>query len=187
MIAQKSINMKEKRSLLIFDANIFLTGLDFNLIKDIIYTPPSIIDEIKVKRYSEKNRNIINKIHAAIDSKKLIVRSPSRSYVEEIQNKSKLTGDYKALSEADNELIALALELMNFNLNENVIIYSNDYSIENLCSELNIPFSPLGKNGIKDRIYWEVYCPFCKDIHEVQDFNLQCETCGQTLKRRPKK
>jgi len=179
--------MNEKRSLLIFDANIFLTGLDFNLIKDIIYTTHSVIDEIKVKRYSEKNRNIINKIQAAIDSKKLILRSPSRSYIEVIEKKSKITGDYKALSEADKELVALALELINTNLNENVTIYTNDYSMENLCSELNIPFSPLGKNGIKRKIYWEVYCPFCKDIRENQDFNRQCEICGQTLKRRPKK
>jgi rRNA maturation endonuclease Nob1 len=179
--------MNEKRSLLIFDANIFLTGLDFNLIKDIIYTTPGIIDEIKAKRYSEKNRNIINKIQAAIDSKKLIVRSPSRAFVEQIEEKSKLTGDYKSLSEQDSELVALALELLNANLGDNIIIYTNDYSIENLCSELNIPFSPLGKNGIRNRIYWEVYCPFCKDIRNIQDFDRQCETCGQPLKRRPKK
>jgi len=185
MTLRKSNN--KNKEILIFDANIFLTGLDFNLIKDIIYTTPGIIDEIKVKRYSEKNRNIINKIQAAIDSNKLIVRSPSRSYVEEIEKKSKLTGDYKALSEADSELVALALELINTNLNENVTIYTNDYSMENLCSELNIPFSPLGKNGIRNRIYWEIYCPFCKDIHDIQDFNRQCETCGQILKRRPKK
>ena len=175
------------RSILIFDANIFLTGLDFNLIKDIIYTTPGIIDEIKVKRYSEKNRNIINKIQAARDSKKLLVRTPASRYVDEIKKRSKLTGDYKALSEVDTELIALSLELMSENLNEDVIIYTNDYSIENLCSELNIPFSPLGKNGIKSKIYWEVYCPFCKDIHEVQEFNNPCEKCGQKLKRRPKK
>jgi rRNA maturation endonuclease Nob1 len=178
--------MKEKRSILIFDANIFLTGLDFNLINDIIYTTPDIIDEIKVKRYSEKNRNIINKIQAAIESKNLIVRSPSKSFLNEISTKSKLTGDYKALSEADNGLIALTLELMSENLNENVIIYTNDYSMENLCSELNIPFSPLGKKGIKSKIIWEVYCPFCKEIHEGQDFNSPCEKCGQKLKRRPK-
>lgn len=178
--------MKKERSILIFDANIFLTGLDFNLIKDIIYTTPGIIDEIQVKRYSEKNRNIVNKIQAAIDSKKLIVRSPTSPFLVKIKKKSKLTGDYKALSEADSELVALTLELMSENLNEDVIIYTNDYSIENLCSELNIPFSPLGKNGIKSRIYWEVYCPFCKDIHEAHDFNSPCEKCGQKLKRRPK-
>ena len=179
--------MKEMRSILIFDANIFLTGLDFNLIKDVIYTTPGIIDEIKVKRYSEKNRNIINKIQAAIESKKLFVRSPSKPFLDEVKNKSKLTGDFKALSEADSELIALTLELISENLGENVIIYTNDYSMENLCSELNVPFSPLGKKGIKSRIIWEVYCPFCREIHEARDFNRPCEKCGQKLKRRPKK
>ncbi|MCP4762865.1 MAG: hypothetical protein GY870_13885 [archaeon] len=179
--------MEEKRSILVFDANIFLTGLDFNLINDLIYTTPGIIDEIKVERYSEKNRNIINKIQAAIESKRLIVRFPSSPFLEEIEKKSKFTGDYKALSEADSELIALTLELMSENLNDMVIIYTNDYSMENVCSELNIPFSPLGKEGIKTKIIWEIFCPFCKDIHEARDFSRPCEKCGQKLKRRPKK
>ena len=179
--------MKEKRSILIFDANIFLTGLDFNLIRDIIYTTPSVIDEIKVKRYSEKNRNIINKIQAAIDSKRLIVRTPSSKYLEEVKGISKITGDYKALSDADSDLIALTLELMDENSNENVMIYTNDYSMENLCSELNISFSPLGKKGIKSKIHWEVFCPFCNELHEVQEYDTPCEKCGQRLKRRPKK
>ncbi|MFX1258513.1 MAG: NOB1 family endonuclease [Promethearchaeota archaeon] len=177
--------MKEENIMILtFDSNIFLTGIDFNLINGIIYTTPKIIDEIKVDKYLEKNRNILNRIQAAIDSKKLIIKSPSDKYIQEIEFKSKLTGDYKALSDADKELIALTLELIN-TLNRNTIIYTNDYSMENLCSELNIPFSPLmGKKGIKLKIIWEVYCPFCKDIRKSEDLNEKCEICGSKLKRR---
>ena len=177
----KSIPVKK-----IFDTNIFLTGIDFNLMNGIIYTTPSIINEIKIDKYINKNRNILNKIQAAIDSKKLILKTPSNKYIDEIEKKSELTGDYNALSNTDKELIALTLELKE-TLTINLIIYTNDYSMENLCSELNIPFSPLGKNGIKSRIYWEVYCPFCKDIHHIQELNSLCEKCGQKLKRRPKR
>ena len=89
------------------------------------------------------------------------------------------------LNELDAKLIALALELLETK-SQNVILYSNDYSIENVCSELNIPFMPLLKEGIKSKIIWEVYCAFCKRIHESEDLNKTCEICGSKLKRRPK-
>ena len=66
MIHQKNRNMKNLSPILIFDANIFLTGIDFHLFKGIIYTTPLIIEEVKVRKYKDKNRNIMNKIAAAI-------------------------------------------------------------------------------------------------------------------------
>ena len=52
--------MKKKVTFYIFDTNIFLTGIDFNLFEGDIYTTPSIIEEVKDLRYFEKNRNILN-------------------------------------------------------------------------------------------------------------------------------
>jgi len=184
MTLRKSNN--KNKEILIFDANIFLTGVDFNLINGIIYSTQNIIKEIEVDKYINKNRNILNKIQAALDSKKLILKTPSNKYIEEVEEKSKLTGDYNALSTTDKELIAVALELKE-TLNKEVKIYTNDYSIENLSLELNIPFAPLIKNGIKTKIMWEIYCPFCKGIHKVEDLNKNCERCGSKLRRRPKK
>jgi len=178
--------LRNKKKRLIFDANIFLTGVDFNLIDAIIYTTPKVIEEIRVDKYLDKNRNILNKIQAAIDSKKLIIRSPSHIFVKEIEKNAKLTGDFNILSYTDKELIALTLELRETS-NENVIIYTNDYSMQNLCSELDVPFSSLNKNGIKSKIIWEVYCPYCEDIYKSEDLNNMCEKCGLKLKRRPKK
>ena len=184
MTLQKS--NKKNNEILIFDTNIFLTGIDFNLMNGIIYTTPSIINEIKIDKYINKNRNILNKIQAAIDSKKLILKTPSNKYIDEIEKRSELTGDYNALSNTDKELIALTLELKE-TVTINIMIYTNDYSMENLCSELNIPFSPLFKKGIKSKIIWEVYCPFCKEIYKAENLNKNCEKCGLKLKRRPKK
>ena len=168
MTLQKS--NKKNNEILIFDTNIFLTGIDFNLMNGIIYTTPSIINEIKIDKYINKNRNILNKIQAAIDSKKLILKTPSDKYINEIEKKSELTGDYNALSNTDKELIALTLELKE-TVNINIMIYTNDYSMENLCSELNIPFSPLFKKGIKSKIIWEIFCPFCNDIFDAEFLN----------------
>ena len=176
--------MKKKAPILIFDTNIFLTGIDFNVINGTIYTTPNVIEEIKVERYLEKNRNILNKIQAAILSKKLILKTPSESFFKNIEEKSRNTGDLNVLSHTDKELLALALELIEKS-DQNVRMYTNDYSIENICSKLNIPFSPIFKEGIKKMIIWEIYCPFCKIIYHTDDLQKNCERCGSPLKRRP--
>ncbi|KKM83573.1 hypothetical protein LCGC14_1308040 [marine sediment metagenome] len=183
---QKNNEMKKKSPLLIFDTNIFLTGIDFSLFDRIIYTTPSIIKEIKVKKYTQKNQNILNKIYAAFENKTLIIKPPEQKYMQTVVKKSKLTGDYNALSDTDRELIALALELAKNNEN-NVKVFSNDYSLENVCYELNIPFFSLYKDGIKSKIIWEVYCPYCKKTHKVEDLYKTCEICGSKLKRRLKR
>ncbi len=169
----------------IFDTNIFLTGVDFNLFKGTIYTTPSIIKEIDVRKYKNKNRNILNRIQVAIEIKKLIIKSPSANFIQKVEKVSNKTGDVNALSEPDKQLIALTLELREIS-NQGVIIYTNDYTMENLCSELNIKFSSLYKNGIKKGIIFEIYCPYCNSIHNAEDLNMCCERCGSKLKRRPK-
>lgn len=186
MIALKSNSQKEAKSILIFDTNIFLLGIDINLIDGLIYTTPEVIDEIKHKKYLSKNRNILNKIHAAIESKKLILMNASDQYFKEIEHNSKLTGDYRALSAVDKGLVALTLEIKE-TVNKNVIIYTNDYTIENICSELNILFSPLNKKGIKSKTIWEVYCPYCNEVFKSEDLHKYCDRCGLRLMRRPKK
>ncbi len=178
--------MKEKASIYIFDANIFLTGLDFNIIEATIYTTPSIIEEVKVSKFEEKNRNILNKINVAIESKKLNLKIPQNEFIIKIREISKKTGDFNALSEADKELIALTLELKE-KQGGDIKIYSNDYSIENVCSELGIPFSSLYKDGIASKIIWEIYCPQCKNIYKAEELNKVCEICGSKIRRRPKK
>jgi rRNA maturation endonuclease Nob1 len=180
MIAQK------KDSTLIFDTNIFLTGIDFNIFKEKIYTTPEIVKEINVRKYIEKNRNILNKIQAALGNKKLIIRNPKEQYLEKIIEKAKETGDYKALSSQDLSIIALGLELKESEARE-VKIYTNDFSIQNLCKALDINFSPLYRDGISKKIEFEVYCPSCKSIYRSEYLNELCENCGLKLKRRPKK
>lgn len=178
--------MKEKASIYIFDTNIFLTGIDFNVLEAEIYTSPLIVEEVQDHRYAEKNRNIITKIQISIETKKLKVKSPESKYIKRVNQISRKTGDFKALSNADKEIIALALELMEKST-KNIKMYSNDYSIENVCSDLKIPFSPLYKDGIDSKIIWEIYCPQCKKIHHAEDLNRVCENCGSKLRRRPKK
>ena len=180
MIAQN----QKKNSILIFDANIFLIGIDFNVIPQKIYTTPRILEELKVEKYAFRNRNIINRVIVAINSGNLIIREPSYIYLSQVKLSSHKTGDIGALSKADQELIALALELKDL-FDDEVIVYSNDYSIQNCCSELNIQYKSLIKRGIRRKINFEIYCPNCKTLYDADKLNEICEICGSKLRRRP--
>ena len=125
----------------------------------------------------------MQRIELAKESEKLIIKNPNEYYVNLAVEKSKLTGDINVLSKIDVGLIAIALELMKTTDNE-IIVYTNDYSMENLCSVLYLRFKTLFKNGIKSKIYFEVYCPYCKIIYKSEDLNKNCERCGLKLKRR---
>lgn len=125
----------------------------------------------------------MQRIELAIELEKLILKKPTEHFIKLVEEKSRITGDINALSKIDLDLIALALELMNTTDNE-IILYTNDYSMENLCSALNLKFKALFKNGIKSKIFFEVYCPYCKTIYKSEDFNRSCDRCGLKLKRR---
>lgn len=179
------MTVQKKNSILVFDSNIFFTGIDFNVFKETIYATSKILDEIKIKKYQNKNQNILNKIHFALESKKLIIRDPKNRFIKIIEDKAKITGDLNTLSEADKSLIALALELSKTQ-KDNVILYTNDYSMENLCSNLKLTFSTFYKKGIQKQIIFEVFCPQCHRTYQAENLYQPCEVCGTKLKRRPR-
>jgi rRNA maturation endonuclease Nob1 len=180
MIAQN----QKKNSILIFDTNIFLIGIDFNVIPQKIYTVPEVLEELMVEKYAARNRNIINRINVAIDNGNLIVEEPTDKYLLQVEKSSYKTGDIRALSKADKQLIALALELKDLFDNE-VIFYTNDYSIQNCCKELNVRYESLVKRGIRRKINFEVYCPNCNALYDATKLSELCEKCGSLLRRRP--
>jgi rRNA maturation endonuclease Nob1 len=184
MTHPKNNSNLENYDIAVFDTNIFLLGIDFNVLPfGKIITSPKIIEEIKE---GYKNRNIWNKIEAARENQKLQIKLPAPNYVKKVKFESKKTGDFNALSEPDVKLIALMLDLMNSGT-QNITLFTNDYSMQNLCSELQIPFSPLLRKGIKSKIIWEVYCPHCKETYPPEYLNTFCEKCQSKLKRRPKR
>jgi UPF0271 protein len=173
----------KKSSILIFDTNIFLTGIDFSLIPNEIYTTTQVIEEIEVLKYEDKNRNVMNRIYAAKETGQLIIKPPLDKYITLAEENSKLLGDFRRLSKTDIGVIALALELRDTKKSE-VIVYTNDYTIENLSSHLGLKYKPIFKQGIKKKIIFEKYCPICNKVYNPNDLYKNCENCGIKLKRR---
>ncbi|MHA1233843.1 MAG: hypothetical protein ACTSQL_02020 [Promethearchaeota archaeon] len=162
---------------------MFLTGVDFNYFPERVFTTPGIINELKVQKYIDRNRNILLRIEIAIETGKLVVKKCQDMYSHKVEEKSISTGTTKVLSKNDINLIGLVLELMD-TYSEDIILYTNDYSMENLCTLLKIRFKPLYKKGIEEKMYFEVYCPYCKTLHKPEDLGKKCERCGLHLKKR---
>jgi rRNA maturation endonuclease Nob1 len=171
----KKINIPQNTNL-VFDTNIFLMGLDFNIIRNKIYTVPGVLDELKVDRYLGENKIILQRINCGIQSNNLTVKLPNSIYRDKVHKAAKNTNDLPLLSRVDINLIALALELQTTHEKE-VIIFTNDYSMENVCLELEIPFSPLGKDGITKKKYKkDMICPACGKNNPIG--TKECENCG---------
>jgi len=113
------------------------------------------------------------------------VKTPGISFFKEVKEASKKVGDARYLSEADVEVLALALELKSAGLDP--LIVTDDYSIQNVANQVGVNFASLMTYGIRLRFNWILYCPAChRKYPSDYKFNF-CEVCGTEIKRKPLK
>ncbi len=114
-----------------------------------------------------------------------MVRKPRSSSVQEIREASRMVGDMRYLSEADLQVLALALELKREGLHP--FIVTDDYSIQNVANQIGANFTSLMTYGIRFRFNWILYCPACYRKYPSDHKLESCEVCGTKLKRKPLK
>jgi len=107
-----------------------------------------------------------------LEAKKVQLRAPTKASMKETKEQAKITGDLEVLSEADLSVIALALDLK-------ANIVTDDFDIQNLCLQMNIPFFQT-KTRIKKKFKRRLYCDKCKKTKKDK----VCEVCG--AETRPK-
>jgi len=123
------------------------------------------------------------RFNAAVENRKLRVRTPKISPLKKVREASKKVGDVRYLSDADMQVLALALELKNTGLDP--LIVTDDYSIQNVADEIGVNFASLMTYGIRFRFDWILYCPACHRKYS-SDYKFKfCEVCGTELKRKP--
>jgi len=115
----------------------------------------------------------------------LLARYPELDYdaptphdIEEVRGFAERTGDLRRLSPVDIELVALALKLGG-------TVISDDYSIQNVCGEAQIPFLPLSERGIQRKVKWGLRCRGCNRYFDGEATNeklSQCPVCGSELR-----
>jgi UPF0271 protein len=142
-----------KKKVIVLDTSAFIAGFDPMLVPEKQYTVPAVKNELNIESMPWTRFN------TAIENNKVTILKPKDSFLKEILEASKRVGDMRYLSEADLQVLALAMELKR---NDAVpLIVTDDYSIQNVANKIDIAFTPLMTFGIKFRFKWILYCPAC--------------------------
>lgn len=115
-------------------------------------------------------------------TKKLQVLEPTTHSLKKVKATATQLGDLPSLSDPDQQLLALALDLKS--QNSHVVIITDDYSIQNVAKRLSLEFKSASTPGIREIINWEIYCPACGHKESKSSKEEICPICGTPLKRR---
>ena len=164
---------------LVLDTSAFIAGFDPLAVPEKQYTVPEVKNELN------SGSMPWTRFNAAIESGKILILQPKDSFFQKVLEASKKVGDMRNLSEADLQVLALALELKSSNMEP--LIVTDDYSIQNVANKIGVNFASLVTFGIKLRFKWILYCPACYHKFPPDYEFADCEVCGTKLKRKPKK
>lgn len=159
------------------DTSAFLTGFDPFSISEEQYTVPAVREEIK------ENSMAWIRFKTAVENGKLQVITPKKIFIDRVKFSAKLVGDAFFLSDADLQVLALALELKT--TGRYALIATDDYSMQNVANQMHIEFASLATFGIRFRLQWMRYCPACHKKYPADFKARKCIICGTELKRKP--
>jgi UPF0271 protein len=167
----------EKQKVIVLDTSAFIAGFEPLSIQTPLYSVPEVKEELTANSLPRTRFN------TAVESGKLKVKSPRPKYVERVRASSKAVGDLLFLSDADRQVLALALELQDSGCKPQIV--TDDYSIQNVANQLGIEFASLITFGIRYRFHWTLYCPACHRKYPADYRPKHCSVCGSELKRKP--
>ena len=154
-----------------------MAGFDPLSISEEQVTVPMVKEEIKESSIAWV------RFRTAEQSRKLNVRAPKKIFMDKVKASATLVGDVFFLSEADLQVLALALELKTQSYSP--LIATDDYSIQNVANQMSVEFASLATFGIRFRLQWIRYCPACHKRYPADYKSRRCEVCGTELKRKP--
>ncbi len=177
---ERTINVDDtRRKVVVLDASAFIAGYDPFSVRFQQYSVPSVRDEL------QKNSLSRLRFEAASERGRLKILKPKPRFLERVRKASIDVGDLSFLSEADLEILALALQLKDLGYVPSII--TDDYSIQNVAEKIKVAFTSLATLGIRFQLKWIRYCPACHRRYPTDYKSTTCEVCGATLKRKPLK
>jgi UPF0271 protein len=163
----------KKSKIFIIDTSAVLSGKQITDIKGEIVTTPGVSNELKPGGRDYQT-------YQFLIEKGLKVISPSKDSVDFVNKNAKETGDHGRLSSTDVEVIALALDLQK-KPDKNIIILTDDYSIQNLANHLKIKFESISQDSITKRFKWIYRCQGCGK--KFKEHISVCPICGAKTKK----
>jgi UPF0271 protein len=164
---------------LVLDTSAFLAGFDPFSVGEEQVTVPNVEEEIRT------NSMAWVRFRAATENAKVLVKRPSEESLKKVEECAVQVGDSFFLSEADKQLLSLALELKTTACDTKIV--TDDYSIQNVCTRLGLEFISLATLGIRRVLEWIRYCPACHREYAANCVSIECTICGTKLKRKPRK
>jgi len=167
------------KRVIVLDTSAFLAGFDPFSFSEMQVTVPKVEEEIK------RNSMILVRFTTAIENGKVKVKAPTEESLNNTKKSANRVGDSFKLSETDIQLLALASELKTEGFTPQIV--TDDYSIQNVATQLGIEFLALATLGIKRLLEWIRYCPACYRQYPDNCSTKECQICGTQLKRKPRK
>ena len=103
-----------------------------NLPEEECICPPGVIDELR--KYKDPRLDLWGDMLRTSDC--------TQTSLKKVEDEAKKSGDLGRLSPVDMTVIALGLELQG-------TVYSDDFSIQNVCARMGIDYKAIGTKGIK--------------------------------------
>jgi len=166
------MNFKKNQIIYVLDTSAILSGKPINIDNAQIVTSPLIASELKPGGRDYQTFQFLKE-------KGLSIITPSAESLHKINQSSSETGDIGRLSDADKEILALAIDLKNDD--KEIIILTDDYSIQNVANFLNITFQNISQPGITKKFKWTYQCRGCRKRFK-ENIN-DCPICGTSLKK----
>jgi UPF0271 protein len=164
---------------MVLDTSAFLVGFDPFSVSEEQATVPKVEEEIRSNSMSWV------RFKTAVENGKVKVKAPSEEHWNKVKASAKTVGDAFFLSETDLQILALASELKAEGYTPQIV--TDDYSIQNVATQLGIEFVSLATFGISRLLEWVRYCPACHREYPADYNSTTCEICGTDLKRKPRR
>jgi UPF0271 protein len=161
-----------KKQIFIIDTSAILSGKPINLDNSSMVTTPAVSKELNPGGRDYQTFELLKE-------KGLVIHLPSKEALNKVKKIAQRTGDDARLSSADIEVVALAIDLNN-NPKQKATILTDDYSIQNIASSLEIKFEGFSQKGITKKFKWASRCPGCKK--QFNKITKICPICGTITK-----
>lgn len=132
--------MSSPKLKVILDSAVFINATSFPFSKKDEYLMTSAC-EAEIKENLAKLR-----LEAALNEYNFSITDPCPASIQSARRLAREHGDMR-LSDADDSVLALALECKD--RAENVCVYTDDYSLQNLLAWRKIPFKGILQSGIR--------------------------------------
>jgi UPF0271 protein len=161
-----------KKQVFIIDTSAILSGKPVRFDNVSIVTAPAVSDELNPGGRDFRTFELLKETGLAI-------HAPSKEAINHVKKTAQETGDDSRLSVADIEIVALAIDI-NKEPDQEATILTDDYSIQNIASTLQIKFQGFSQKGITKKFKWVSRCPGCKK--QFNKITKICPICGTKTK-----